>query len=300
MTADADTVGAADGTPLHIEESGPADADVTVVMAHGWTLDSRTWEPVARRLDARARVLRYDHRGHGRSAPVDPSTMTIDQLADDMAAVVADRAPTGPLVLAGHSMGGMTIMALAERHPSLVADRVAGVALVATASGGLTERAFGLGPQALARVTAAEQRLYRSSRWTRREHLSAVPALLAPGIRWLLLGSHPDRAAVRLTTRVLADCRPTTVSGFRPTLDAHERDAALARFATVPTTILAGALDRLTPLRAARRIHEGLPSAELTIFPGAGHMLPVERAAGTAERIAGLLDAATRRAHSAA
>ncbi|MFC7660023.1 alpha/beta fold hydrolase [Pseudonocardia benzenivorans] len=126
MTADADTVGAADGTPLHIEESGPADADVTVVMAHGWTLDSRTWEPVARRLDAHARVLRYDHRGHGRSAPVDPSTMTIDQLADDMAAVVADRAPTGPLVLAGHSMGGMTIMALAERHPSLVADRVAG------------------------------------------------------------------------------------------------------------------------------------------------------------------------------
>ncbi|MGD9986740.1 alpha/beta fold hydrolase [Pseudonocardia sp.] len=284
---------------LYHEESGPADAEVTVVMAHGWTLDSRTWSPVADRLGRDVRVLRYDHRGHGRSAAADPSTMTIDQLADDMAAVIADHAPDGPLVLAGHSMGGMTIMALAERHPELVATRVAGVALVATASGGLAEKAFGLGPAALARVGAAEQRLYRSRRWSGREHLSGVPALLSPGLRWLLLGEHPSREAVRLTTRTIADCRPSTVSGFRPTLDAHERDAALAAFAEIPTVVLAGSRDRLTPLRLARRIQEGLPSAELTIFPGAGHMLPVERAAGTAERITALVAAATRRAHAA-
>ena len=288
---------------LHVETSGPADGSVhsgvTVVMAHGWTLDSRTWVPVADRLGRDVRVVRYDHRGHGRSAACDPATMTIDQLADDMADVIAAHAPDGPLVLAGHSMGGMTIMALAERHPALVASRVAGVALVATASGGLTGKAFGLGPDALARVNAVEQRLYRSRRWSGREHLSGVPALLGPGLRWLLLGEHPSREAVRLTTRTIADCRPSTVSGFRPTLDAHERDAALAAFAAIPTAVLAGSRDRLTPLRLARRIHDGLPSAELTIFPGAGHMLPVERAAGTAERITALVGAATRHTHAA-
>lgn len=288
-----------DGVGLHVEESGPADAQVTVVMAHGWTLDARTWEPVARRLGPEVRVLRYDHRGHGRSAAVDPATMTIDQLADDLAALLADRAPDGPLVLAGHSMGGMTMMALADRHPGLVAERVAGAAFVATASGGLSDRLFGLGPDALDRVHRAELRLYASRRWGSRAHLSALPALLDPGIRWLLLGEHPARDAVRVTTRTIADCRPSTLSGFRPTLDAHDRDAALAAYATIPSAILAGARDRLTPLRAARRIHEGLPSAELTIFPGAGHMLPVERAAGTAERITALVAAATRRAHAA-
>lgn len=289
-----------DGVALHVEESGPADAAVTVVMAHGWTLDARTWEPVARRLGPDVRMIRYDHRSHGRSAAVDPATMTIDQLADDLAALLADRVPRGPLVLAGHSMGGMTIMALADRHPALVADRVAGVALVATASGGLAERAFGLSPAGLERVRAAEVRLYRSRRWTGRDHLSAVPALLTPGIRWLLLGTHPDRDAVRLTTRAIAECRPVTVSGFRATLDAHERDAALAAFASIPTVVLAGERDRLTPLRASRRIVRGLPTAELTIFPGAGHMLPVERAAGTAERITSLVAAATRQANPAA
>jgi pimeloyl-ACP methyl ester carboxylesterase len=87
---------------------------------------------------------------------------------------------------------------------------------------------------------------------------------------------------------MVAACRPLTMSGFRPTLEAHERDAALEAFAPIPTAVLVGSRDRLTPVSATRRIAYALPSAGLTIFPEAGHMLPVERAAGVAGRISAL------------
>ena len=283
-------VDAADGVALHALVDGPADAPVTLVLLHGWTLDSRTWWPVARILGEQGvRVVRYDHRGHGRSAAVEPSTMTIEQLADDLVAVLAALAPDGPLVLAGHSMGGMTIMALAERHPELL-DRVAGVALVATSCGGLADATLGLSPRRAALVRQIEHWMSCSKRWASRRRLGD-PRLLAPALRWLLLGRRPTREAVRLTVGSIAACRPLTVSGFRPTLDAHEREEALAAFAEIPTVVLAGSRDRLTPVRHARRIADALPGTALTIYPEAGHMLPVERAIGVAERISALVSA---------
>ena len=276
-------VPAADGVPLSVEIDG--QGPVTVVLAHGWTLDATTWAPVARSLDAR--VVRYDHRGHGRSAAVDPASMTIDQLADDLAAVIAAVAPEGPLVLAGHSMGGMAIMALAERHPG-VAARAQGIGLVATAAGGLAGHTLGLPPRVAAAFARGETRVFGSARWAARPALGH-PRVIGPGLRWLLLGSHPDSEARRITVAAVAGCRPGTISGFRPTLDGHERAAALAAFAHTPTVVLAGTRDRLTPVPMARRIAEALPAAQLTVFPGAGHMLPVERTAGVAARLATLV-----------
>jgi pimeloyl-ACP methyl ester carboxylesterase len=280
-----------DGVRLHAETAGPGDAPVTVVLAHGWTLDSRTWGPVADALTAgpeAPRVVRYDHRGHGRSEAVAAESMTLERLADDLAAVIEATAPTGPLVLAGHSMGGMTLMALAERHPELVAGRVAGVALVSTASGGLAAANLGLPPRRAELVRRVEKRMYGSRYWTGRRRMGN-PRLLTPALRWLLLGPGADVAAVRVTARCVSGCRPATVAGFRATLDAHERDAALAAFAQVPTAVLVGSRDRLTPVSASRRIAKALPSAGLTVFPDAGHMLPVERVAGVAGRIGALV-----------
>lgn len=283
------TVPGADGAALHVEIDGPDDAAVTVVLAHGWTLDARAWAPVARLLvGPGTRVVRPDHRGHGRSAAAETSTMTIDQLADDLAAVIDVVAPAGPLVLAGHSMGGMTLMALAQRHPRIVA-RAVGIALVATASGGLA--GVGSSPRRAAVFRTVEGRLYSSPRWTSRSSLG-IPRLLAPGLRWLLLGADPSPEARRITVDVVTGCRPATVSGFRPTLSEHERDAALAAFASIPTAVLVGSRDRLTPVAASRRIAACLPGASLTIFPDAGHMLPVERVAGVAGRIGALVTGA--------
>lgn len=289
------SVPAADGVPLHVELDGPPDAPVTVVLVHGWSLDRRTWMPVARSLatgPAPVRVVRPDHRGHGRSAAVAPATMTIDQLADDLAAVIAATAPTGPLVLAGHSMGGMTLMALADRHPDVVA-RAAGVALVATASGGLAERPFGLAPPAAAVYRRVQRRVSGTRGWSRREHFGN-PRLIAPAMRWLLLGARPSPEARRITCETVGACRPITVSGFQPTLEAHERDATLSAYADIPAVVLVGSRDRLTPVRAARRIAAALPAAGLTIFPGAGHMLPLERVSGVSSRISALATGAVR------
>ncbi|MCO1657506.1 alpha/beta fold hydrolase [Pseudonocardia humida] len=270
-----------DGVRLSVLVEEPERAAVTVVLAHGWTLDTRTWGPVAAGLlrgPRPPRVVRYDHRGHGRSDPAPPETMTIDRLADDLAHVIAATAPDGPLVLAGHSMGGMALMALAERHPAMAA-RAAGLAFVATASGGLARTAFGLPERGAAVARAVDRRLRELPGRSRRGSMGP-PWLLAPALRWLLLGRHPDPLARLLTVRAVAACRPQTVAGFRATLDEHERDTALAAFAGTPTVVLAGDRDRLTPLAAARRITEALPSARLTVFPGAGHMLPVERVPG--------------------
>ncbi len=287
------SVAGADGVALHVEIDGPDTAPITVLLAHGWTLDSRTWGPVARALiggRAPVRVVRYDHRGHGRSAAVDPSTMTLEQLADDLAVVLAATAPEGPLVFAGHSMGGMTVMALAQRHSGLF-ERVAGIALVATASGGLADITFGLPPRPLALVQHVERRIYGSRRWATRSTVGN-PRYLGPAMRWLLLGPGAASEAVRITSEAVAGCRPLTVSGFRPTLEAHDRDAALAAFTAIPTTVLVGSRDRLTPVGASRRIVGALPSAALTIFPEAGHMLPVERVGGVAGRISALVNRA--------
>lgn len=288
-----------DGTGLHVRESGPATAPVTVLLAHGWTLDERCWAPVADALAVgtaaaagtpATRVVRYDHRGHGRSDDIPDEAKTLENLADDMAEVIEQLVPEGPLVLAGHSMGGMATMTLAQRHPELVASRVTGVALVATASGGLGGAAtLGMTGLPATMFLAGKDRLTASPRWTDRRSLATRPALLRAGLQPLLLGRRPDRLAVRTTCEVIADCRPTTISGFTPTLTAHERDEALAVFDGRPVEIMVGSCDRLTPPRYARRIRDRLPRASLTVFPDAGHMLPVERVDGVTARIAGLV-----------
>jgi pimeloyl-ACP methyl ester carboxylesterase len=284
------------GVALHVETDGPRGAPVTCLLTHGWTLDTRSWGPVAKALTQVGRpplrVIRYDHRGHGRSDSVTRQEMTVEGLADDLAELIEKLAPNGPLVLAGHSMGGMTIMALAERHPDLVAARVAGVALVSTAAGGLADTTLGLSVRALGLVRKGEARLANSSWFNSRPVLTRRPVLLAPGLRTLLIGRHADRGALAITARCIADSRPAAMTGFRPALDAHERDAALAAFDGIPTEVLVGTRDKLTPVRQARRIVATARNARLTLYPDAGHMLPLERVDGVAGCLAQLATAA--------
>src|ERR1044071_903317 len=93
-----------DGVRLHVETSGPADAPVTVVLLHGWCLDRRTWHHQVTELERSARVVTYDARGHGRSGSTPLESATLDRLGADLAEVLRRLAPSGPVVLAGHSM----------------------------------------------------------------------------------------------------------------------------------------------------------------------------------------------------
>ncbi|MCI2417757.1 alpha/beta hydrolase [Saccharopolyspora sp. K220] len=287
-----------DGTRLRVLDEGPADAPVTVVFVHGWTLTMHAWDRVASGLPKAAgsqpRSLRFDLRGHGGSDPAQPGSASIQRCAEDLAELVRARAPEGPLVLVGHSMGGMTIMALAEAHPELFARRVAGVALVSTSGGDLGKPGFRL-PRPVAAVANRGERMIRkrlaASHGTR---LSSRSRWLQPGMRWLLFGARPERADVAVTADWVAACHPANMAAYRETLAEHDRLAALAALRSIPTIVLSGLSDRLTPHSHARRIAEALPDAKLLIYADAGHMLPLERADEVTARIAELVTRAIR------
>ncbi len=271
-----------DGVRLHVEEYADRAAPLTVVLLHGWTLDTRLWRrqiiDVPQRLGSPVRMLAFDMRGHGHSTACPRSATTLYQLADDLATVIDERASTSRVILVGHSMGGMTIMEYAHRHPDHFAARVAGVILVATTAEGAVHTTYGLTPTLARLVRRMEQTgaavLARSGPW--RPH-RPVAAILAPGVRWLVFGPEPDPEAVRLTTAMVGEARLTSIGGFRPWVDLHHRVGALTAMRALPAAVLVGTHDRLTPRQCADTIVAALPHAEHVVCPDAGHMLPLER-----------------------
>ncbi len=142
------SVVADDGVLLYVEEVGPTDAPVTIVFPHGWTLRMGSWH--FQRLGLRgpgfgtgagvtARLVFYDQRSHGKSGRAPEGHSTMEYLAADLRQVIATAAPTGPVGLIGHSMGGMAILTLAAEDPDLFAERVVGVGLVCTGATYLRE-----------------------------------------------------------------------------------------------------------------------------------------------------------------
>ena len=131
------TVLAEDGVPLHVEINGPDTAPITIIFCHGYTLNQDCWH-FQRRVLGDHRLVFWDQRDHGRSGRSAEGSGSIGQLGADLKAVIDAAAPgPGPVVLVGHSMGGMTIMALAGQHPEMFGTKVAGAVLIATAARGL-------------------------------------------------------------------------------------------------------------------------------------------------------------------
>jgi len=268
-----------DGLRLHVTAYGPPDAPVTVLLAHCWTSDAEDWHYQVRDLLGRfghgIRLVTWDHRGHGRSDAAPESACTIANLARDLGDVVDAYAPHGRLVIAGHSIGGMTMAALPEARPDLV-PRIAGLAFVATSSGRLDTVTLGLpevGPAVRNRlpfVLAARARLL--SRRTRRRSPSIERAV----VNRFLFGERLRLRDAGLVVDQLVACPPATMAGFYRDFLRHERTAALAAYDAIPTRVLVGDADRLTPLPHARRIAGAIRGARLIVAPGAGHMLPLE------------------------
>ncbi|WP_204765093.1 alpha/beta fold hydrolase [Lentzea nigeriaca] len=240
---------------------------MTAVLLHGWTMDLTTWDRVAAVLPGR--VVRYDVRGHGLSTG---RASTLAELASDLEAVVDEYVPSGRIVLAGHSLGGMTIMALAEQRPELF-SRVSGVALVATSCGNLP----GL---------SGVERL--AGRWLVKRPKVGFGRLITPGLR-VTFGRRARWADVRAAAAMAGATTGEAFVGLREELTRHQRREALAVLSAIPTVVMAGSWDVLTPLRHSRVIAEALPSAEFVIYPKAGHMLPLERSEDVARRIAALM-----------
>jgi pimeloyl-ACP methyl ester carboxylesterase len=290
-----------DGVRLHAEAYGDRSAPITLLMLHGWTLDRHIWHRQVTGLTGAGlpvRVVVYDARGHGRSGPARRRTATLGQLGDDLAEVVRAVAP-GPVVLAGHSLGGMTIMEYAHRHPDDFAERVAGLVLVSTTAEGVRHTSYGL-PQAAARVVrvaevAGAQVLAYLGTW-RPHRMLQLP--LRPGLRWLLFGDLADPADVSLTMASVASTGLCAIGGFRSSIGAQRRLETLAALPTVPTQVLVGDRDRLTPRACAKAIAGAVPGADLVVCAGAGHMLTLERSAEVTSALAAVCRAAVTRVPS--
>lgn len=308
------TVTAEDGALLAARADGPEDAPVTLVLAHGWTLDASAWQRQAEVLAGHGvRVIRYDQRGHGRSqGGIAP--WSIDLLGRDLARVVEQTAPTGAVVLGGHSMGGMTVMALAAARPELFGNgadggaesgeehgRVRGVLLTSTSAGRLDPRGRREAPLRL-RVQGHVQSAFfgycartpaRSERI--RARLPGPERGLNPFlVKRYLYGPQAPRPAVLAGARMIHGCPMTAVAGWYPALMAHDKEGALGALARVPVEVVVGTLDRLTPVVHSRRLVDELPHAALHIEPGCGHMLLTERPQVVAEPMWRLCQAATR------
>jgi cation diffusion facilitator CzcD-associated flavoprotein CzcO/pimeloyl-ACP methyl ester carboxylesterase len=292
-SADERIVVADDGVALHAEVAGDRSAPVTVVLSHGWCLSGASWDAQVAALSETARVVRYDQRGHGGSGWRTGAMPTIDRLGEDLRAVLDQLAPEGRVVLAGHSTGGMTIMALAAAHPELFADRVAGVGLVSTSSGLLREVTLGL-PRPLAALTRRLLPLLMSSAAGRpgpaeRLRRRRVERLIARS----LFGRAAAPDAVAAAAELVHGTPMEVIGAFYAALMAHDKRDALAALRDVPTLIAVGELDRLTPVSHARTLAGALPDARLVVVPGCGHMLPMERPEALNEELRELLARAT-------
>ncbi|MCW2753591.1 MAG: alpha/beta hydrolase [Marmoricola sp.] len=269
-----------DGLRLDVRTYGPQDAPLTVVLAHCWTLNQQDWHYQVRDLQRefghRIRIVTWDHRGHGQSEASPRAACTVVNLARDMSDVIDTYAGAGKLVLAGHSIGGMTMMALAEQRPELF-DRVVGSAFVSTSSGQLDTVTLGL-PEAGAFVKAQIPRILalRSRTLTKKARRRA-PVIERQVVRRFLMGKPMRLVDAALTVEGIINSPAATMVGFYEDCLLHDRVAALKVYDGIPTHVLVGTRDVLTPPAHARRIADNIPDSVLTVVPDAGHMLPLER-----------------------
>jgi pimeloyl-ACP methyl ester carboxylesterase len=289
-----------DDAQLHTVVDGSDGAPVTLVLAHGWTLSQAAWDDVAELLmprvaDHRLRLVRYDQRGHGRSTWGEADEVSIDLLGGDLAAVIGTVAPEGRLVLAGHSMGGMTIMALAAPRPELFGDRVGGVALVSTSAGDLAPQPHNARERLQQRLTPGALSLALAGAQVVEKLRQALPPenpRHQAFVRNLLYGADASDAMVLAGAQIMHASTVRAFAVFAPTFDRHDKLSELAALTRVPVEILVGDSDRLTPQRHSEKMAEVLPDAELQIVPRTGHMLPSERPRLVADAVERLLDAA--------
>lgn len=287
------TVTAEDGVQLSVHEYGARTGiAATVVLAHGYVQSSALWNGQVRDLvEARPdlRVVTYDHRGHGRSHRTTRDRATIEQLGRDLARVLDEVAPEGPVVVGGHSMGGMTLMALAELHPELFGDRVLGAAFVATSAGGLADVSWGL-PAPVSRAVKRLMPLLNEQMV--KAEAKGRPRKVGAADARLIFPRKADPSLVREALEVHRGTSAETVAAFLPTFSEHDRLVALEALTHVPSVVVAGDKDLLCPLPHSKAIAGALPQSELTVFPGVGHMVHLERRAEVSRILLSLVDRA--------
>ena len=257
------TVSTDDGADLAVWDYAGESADApAVVLSHCWTGNHEIWVPVARRLREQGyRVVLYDQRGHGVST-LGTAPITVELLAHDLATVLEATDVRGA-VLAGHSMGGMSIMSLANHRSDILHERARAVVLVATSA-----TKVGNYPDPVLRRMAAP--------------LVGSPALTRAmasrnGHRFVrgVFGTEPVHAHMVLTANAFARAHPGARADFMVALSTMDLLEGIATI-QLPTTVIVGSRDTLTlPLKSDEMVAT-IPGARLVTLPDKGHMLPLE------------------------
>ncbi|PBC79358.1 pimeloyl-ACP methyl ester carboxylesterase [Streptomyces sp. TLI_235] len=277
----------------------PADTPppLTVVFCHGYCLNQDSWHFQRAAFRDGLRLVFWDQRSHGRSersrSYLAGEPASIDQLGGDLKAVLDAVVPEGPVVLIGHSMGGMTVMALADQYPELFRERVAGVGLVGTLAGDWNSVTLGLpaaGARLLRRLAPATVRLLGRQVELVEATRRIGADVAAVFYRRFSFGSKDvDPQVVRFAEQLLDATPIDVVAEFYPAFGLHDKKAALAALDGIPVLVLAGTEDLLTPPAHSEEIARALPGAELVLLPETGHLLMLERPEEVDRHLTGLL-----------
>jgi pimeloyl-ACP methyl ester carboxylesterase len=281
-----------DGTPLAVRAAGPKDAPA-IVFSHGITLDMTTWYYQWQAFSDRYRCILFDHRAHGRSGKPPEGDYSVQALGRDLDAVLEAAAPEGPVLLAGHSMGGMAIVSLAEQRPELFRDRVAGVTLVDTAVSDLIREFFGVTGASVERVIrplvtritaeGAERFRGRLRRWG-----GDLPYLVALATNF---GPDASPAQVEYITQISSGASVEVwTQMLRSLIEMDLRDAL--EHVACPALVVVGDRDLVTPKTSAMALREALPNARAVAITGAGHISMMERHAVFNEVFGGFVEEA--------
>jgi pimeloyl-ACP methyl ester carboxylesterase len=294
-----------DGVALHVEVDEPQVPDpapLTVVFSHGYALNLDSWHYQRLALRDRYRLVFWDQRGHGRSGTGAAGSSTIDQIGEDLAAVIDAVAAQGPLVLLGHSMGGMTVMALAGSRPELFTERVLAVGLISTSAGGLGGVDLGLaglGRLGMRMAPAAARALARQPNLVARGRRlgSDLEGLLVR--RYSFASSVPPQL-ISFAAKMIAQTRMEVISDFLPTFNSHDKRKALDVLQGHEVLVMAGDSDLITPAAHSDDIVRLLPGAEYIVVQHAGHLLPLEHPDLVNAHLEELIDEAAKAARASA
>ncbi|MBP3088038.1 alpha/beta hydrolase [Corynebacterium sp. sy017] len=263
--------------------TGPEDSAVTVVFVHGFTLAATQWQYQTEEIAHRARCLLPDFRGHGQTPQYPVAECSVDGAADDVYAAITDANITGPIILVGHSLGGMVSFNLLRRYPKL-RKQIRGMVLIATA----IESFSGKGTPQLLKLPVADdiRNAMEISPEEAQKLRSEFAALIAPTLGVTMFKNSGMSPAVKLHAQLLNSTPIETYVGFLDDLEKHDELAAAQAVADIPAVVIVGDKDDVTPLAQAEKICELMPHAALQVIPQAGHMLPLENPAVVNKAIA--------------
>ncbi len=255
-----------DGAKVHVVERGSA-TNGTVVLLHGITLSTRLWHHALDELGDSFRTIAVDWRGHGRSLAGELG-YGLDVLSDDLAEVL-ELLDVRDAVVVGHSMGGMALMHFCGDHRSVLKERVRGLMFLSTASADVATATLPAALQGVVQRVLALNPIARRASWT-------LPGDLGYTMVRLTFGIKPEATWVEHVRNIVTEMdEDATSASFIPLL-SHDATAAIATI-DLPTMVVVGSADRLTPPAQARKTARLIVGAELIELDGPGHLIMLER-----------------------